>query len=170
MVTGGPASRISTGHAYKSGSCAKLNVEMTETIVLSVSEQSQGHLRSDKDAPLGFHKCSHCGIVFSKKCDLSRHVKNRHPAGGFPCVQCHMKFAKKGGLRQHVKYVHEKQCRYRCDSCGKGYYHRSNYYDHIATHTGVKRNVCYICHRSFTFKQGLKAHIIRIHPDTIVPV
>ena len=167
MVTGGPASCTSTGHAYKSGPCAKLNVEMTET---SVSDQSRGHLPSDKDAPLDLHRCPNCGIVFSKQCDLSRHVRNRHPAWGFPCVHCHMKFAKKAGLRQHVKYVHEKKCTYRCDSCGKGYYHRSNYYDHIATHTGVKRNVCYICHRPFTFKQGLKAHIVRIHPDAIVPV
>ena len=37
----------------------------------------------------------------------------------------------------------------------------------MATHAGVKRNVCTICQAQFTSKRALKAHIMRFHPDVI---
>ena len=68
---------------------------------------------------------------------------------------------------RHVRHVHQKLVKFRCQICGKGYHDRRNYHDHMATHAGVKRNVCTICQTQFTFKRGLKAHVMHFHPDEI---
>ena len=81
----------------------------------------------------------------------------------FVCPQCQCTLSSRGGLTAHVKIVHEKLARYRCEHCGKGYSHRSNYLDHLATHTGVTRNVCSVCQQQFTLKCSLKAHMLRFH-------
>ena len=87
--------------------------------------------------------------------------------GRFACSQCPWTFASKGGLNDHVKLVHQRLARYRCETCGKGYSRRSNYYDHLATHTGTKRHVCVVCQRQFTFKNSLKAHVLRFHVNAL---
>ena len=85
--------------------------------------------------------------------------------GRFAGPQCPWTFASKGGLNEHVKRVHQRLARYQCATCGKGYSRRSNYYDHLATHTGTKRHVCVVCQKQFTFKHGLKAHVLRFHAN-----
>ena len=91
----------------------------------------------------------------------ARHSESKHVA----CPQCSRKFVTRNGLYEHVKRKHENQARYRCEVCGKGYSRLSHYHDHRATHTGVKRNVCPACSKQFTFKSGLKAHVLRFHPN-----
>ena len=81
----------------------------------------------------------------------------------FVCPQCQCTLSTRGGLTEHVKHVHQKLARYQCEHCGKGYSQRNNYLDHLATHTGVKRNVCPVCQRQFTFKCSLKTHMLRVH-------
>ena len=73
----------------------------------------------------------------------------------------------KGGLREHVQYIHQ-NARYQCETCGKGYANRTHFVDHLARHTGVKRNVCSVCQASFAYKHGLKAHVLRFHPNANV--
>ena len=87
--------------------------------------------------------------------------------GRFACSQCPWTFANKGGLIEHVKRVHQKMARYQCATCGRGYSIRSNYHDHLTTHTGSKRHVCVLCRKQFTFKQGLAAHVLRFHVNDL---
>ena len=81
------------------------------------------------------------------------------------CHLCQRKFVTKSGLRDHVNSKHRNLARYRCAICGKGYSCRSHYHDHLATHSGVKRNECPICQRVFTFKSNVKSHVLRFHPN-----
>ena len=76
-------------------------------------------------------------------------------------------FVSMGVLNSHVRNIHQKLVKFRCQICGKGYDGRINYHDHMATHAGVKRNVCTICQARFTFKRSLKVHVMRFHPDAI---
>ena len=71
------------------------------------------------------------------------------------------------GLKRHVRHVHQKLVKFRCQICDKGYHDRRNYHDHMATHAGVKRNVCTICQAQFTFDRSLKAHVMSFHPNAI---
>ena len=107
-------------------------------------------------------KCPDCDLTFEGKRKLWSHVRTVH-GGRFVCSQCDCTFVTKQGMRQHVRHIHDKSPRYRCDTCGKGYSTRQNYYDHLATHTGVKRNVCPICLKQFTFKPSLKIHVLQCH-------
>ena len=113
------------------------------------------------------HKCPHCGSSFKEKGQLTEHVRAKHMDSRFGCLQCRRTFVTKGGLSEHVRRIHQKLSRYRCETCGKDFYIRSNYYDHLATHTGVKRHICPMCQKQFTFKRGLKAHVLSFHPNDI---
>ena len=94
------------------------------------------------------------------------HVNTRHLDRRCVCARCQCTFVTKRGLNSHVRRIHEKLCRYTCELCGKGYSDGSNYRDHIATHAGVKRNVCSICQKQFTSKNGLRAHMLYFHTNT----
>lgn len=111
------------------------------------------------------YKCADCGLVFKEKNQMIRHVRSRHAGKRLACPQCQCTFVTRAGLVEHVKHIHQKLSRYTCQTCGKGYSIRSQYFDHLAAHTGVKRNVCTICQTRFTYKHGLKAHVLRFHPN-----
>ena len=160
MYLGRPGGCFTTGQAYKAGKCTEL------TTVATNNEPNQFNCRQTfVHSTEGLHKCANCVAVYKTRSQLQYHVRTKHMAKRFVCSQCLCSFASRGGLNEHVKHVHQKLSRYQCEHCGKGYSHRSHYLDHLATHTGVKRNVCPICQRQFTFRQSLKEHIVRNHPN-----
>ena len=114
------------------------------------------------------HKCTFCGAAYRYRCRLLRHNTAMHGGTRFVCPQCQCTLASRRGLTEHVKIVHQKLAIYQCPHCGKGYSHRSNYLDHLATHTGVKRNVCPVCQRHYTFGNSLKRHIRDVHRTVAV--
>jgi len=125
-------------------------------------QQTREHLRHGAT-----HQCAYCGSLFRSKNLLWQHIRTRHSSWLFECPHCRCRLASRGSLNQHVRHIHQNLARYQCQTCGKGYSNRANYYDHLATHEGVKRNVCNICQKQFTFKPGLKAHFLRAHPTKL---
>ena len=103
------------------------------------------------------------GSVSQERSSLGHDTSTKCAGTRFVCPQCQCTLSSRGGLTAHVKIVHEKLARYQCEHCGEGYSHRSHYLDHLATHSGVKRNVCPVCQRQFAFKRGLKTHMLRFH-------
>ena len=162
VVTVGPASCIPTGHGYKGGEQTELATEVAEHLPLVAEwqldslQQTHRHYSNDTES-------ADSGLLGMNAYPSG----TKHVAGRIVCVQCKCTFVSKGGLNEHIKRVHQKLARYQCEACGKGYSRRSNYYDHLATHTGTKRHVCIICQTQFTFKHGLKAHVLRFHPNQI---
>ena len=108
--------------------------------------------------------CAECKMQFSGERQLTWHVRALHGGKLVPCPQCSRAFRHRKGLQEHMKCVHENLPNYQCQVCQKGFTVRSHFLDHVAAHTGAKRNVCRICQAQFTFKRGLKAHIDRFHP------
>jgi len=160
VVTG----RFPTGHTYKSGQCTEIVVTVPQSLPTGGdSKDTNDQEIYDHFRPVRYI-CPECGLEFTGKSKLSYHMRTKHDNGRLECPQCACTFVSKAGLTQHVKHIHENLPRYQCETCGKGYSIRSNYYDHVATHTGVKRNVCPICKKQFTFKPGLNAHMLRVHP------
>ena len=83
----------------------------------------------------------------------------------FACAHCQRSYVTKDGLKVHVDRMHKKLYRYRCETCGKGFFGRSVYHDHIAAHTGVKRHTCSICDMKFMNKSTLKVHVLHLHTN-----
>ena len=146
MFTGGPSRRFHSVPIYKNQQASDLNDKITD--IVDRSERTRGCLRP---AALG-----HCGSDFAG-------VDKLPPR--FECPICARTFTRRGGLTQHVQHIHEKNSRYKCESCAKGFSIRSDYYDHMAAHSGVKRNVCIACKKRFTYTPALRAHVSRYHPE-----
>ena len=102
------------------------------------------------------YKCRYCGSEFTDRHQMLHHVKTMHHGRRFVCPQCQRSYVAKDGLKQHVDGMHRKLYTYRCETCGKGFFGRSVYHDHIAAHTGVKRHTCSICEMKFLTKSTLK--------------
>ena len=155
----GLASHFLTRDAYKGGQLTTTHTAGNPPNVLPIQ---------DRHRPVCnvLFVCPHCERKFPTKTKLLYHVNTRHLGRRYVCARCQCTFVTKSGLNSHVRHMHEKLCRYTCELCGKGYSDGSNYRDHIATHAGVKRNVCAICQKQFTFKNGLKAHMLYFHTNT----
>ena len=130
-------------------------------VVEPTHNSASGHLQSKLST------CPYCRSLFTTDIELCDHIRTQHADRRHSCVQCACTFASKEGLNRHVRHVHQKLVKFRCQICGKGYEGRRNYHDHMATHAGVKRNVCTICQDQFTFERSLKVHVMRFHPDAI---
>ena len=158
----GPANWFSTGQGYKAERLAnKVARHLPAELNKDSCQQMHEHYKHDALT------CIHCGLHFTRKNNLWYHIRTKHLGRRFVCPQCQRTFVTNSGLNSHVKHIHEKVSRYKCEVCGKRYTDRSNYFDHIATHSGVKRNVCPICQRQFTFKHSVKAHVVRVHLNTV---
>ena len=162
MYKGQPEGRFSTGQTYNSGTCNELNIVVANGSSVEPNQQTY-----DTSSRISL-TCPYCGSLFCVRGQLLHHIKAKHPEMRFVCSRCEFTFATRGSLKEHIRHVHQKLARYQCEHCGKGYSHRSHYYDHLATHAGVKRNVCEICQKTFTFGHSLKEHMIRVHPDEAI--
>ena len=159
MFPGGPANRFSTGHggSFLATTSVARTLSSTDDAIIGSAERARDHAKLE-------NRCGDCGMLFTAQVDLWYHVRTVH-RGRFSCPHCECTLASRGGLNQHVKHIHQKLARYQCEWCEKGYSSRLNYLDHIATHTGVKRYVCPTCTTQFTFRNDLKVHVYRFHPD-----
>ena len=96
---------------------------------------------------------------------MLHHVKTMHSGIQFTCSQCQRSYVSENGLQKHIARMHRKLYTYRCETCGKGFFGRSVYHDHIAAHTGVKRHTCSICEMKFMNKSTLKKHVLHMHSN-----
>ena len=87
---------------------------------------------------------------------MSHHVKTMHRDKQCACSLCQRSYVSKIGLNEHVDKVHKKLIKYQCEICGKDFFGRSLYLDHVAAHTGVKIYTCLICVMGFMNKGAFK--------------
>ena len=160
VSTEGTGSRGQTGHSDNGQMYADFTITSANGSSTNPNLDGCRHLREHSR-----YSCKHCGSEFSDINQVLHHVKTMHHSSQFACSQCQRSYVTKRGLNEHVARMHRKRYTYRCETCGKGFFGRSVYHDHVAAHTGVKRHTCSICEMKFMNKSTLKKHVLHIHPN-----
>ena len=161
MSAEGTASRGQTGHSDNGQKCAAFTVNSANGSSGLADETIEGwrHVHDNSK-----YTCQLCVSEFDDINQWLHHVTTIHDSRQYVCPECQRVYVSKSGLREHVYKMHKKLTRYRCETCGKGFFVRTLYYDHVAAHNGVKRHTCSMCEMKFTNKCTLKRHVIRFHP------
>ena len=105
------------------------------------------------------YRCHKCAKGFAKGTQLNKHMKQLHLPKPFECSQCDKQFAYASELDEHITRAHDKQKRFECGECGRGFYCDANLKAHLRRHTGEKPFACEHCAKAFTRKGDLKKHL-----------
>ena len=160
VSTEGTGSRGQTGHSDNGQKCADFTFTSSSGSSLdhpniTLRWRLRGHSK---------YNCIYCRTAFTDMHQLLRHITTMHNGRQFVCPQCQRSYDTKNELKEHVDKTHNKLYRYRCELCGKCFFARSLYLDHVAAHTGVERYTCSTCAMKFTNKSALKTHVLKFHP------
>ncbi|KAI8893292.1 hypothetical protein BC833DRAFT_608846, partial [Globomyces pollinis-pini] len=89
-----------------------------------------------------------CDKAFTRKYNLSAHLRCHRSEKPYSCTQCPLNFARKHDLSRHIKSIHElKKSFGPCATCG-AYFTRS---DALARHLKVEQERLLIRSKSFDF-------------------
>ncbi|XP_071442935.1 zinc finger protein 37-like [Hetaerina americana] len=104
------------------------------------------------------YQCQVCDKKFRQSGHLAKHLKIHAGVRHFTCGECGMSFSEKYQLRRHVGGVHDKAKRYTCNVCGKQFLHSHNFKNHALQHDGVAGVSCDVCGKTFLTSQAMNRH------------
>ena len=129
-----------------------------------VCKGSQGlslHLRKHADGVKGF-VCPHCGVVFEKKKDKTKHCDKVH--NSYICSECGKVLSTLYSLQIHEQTHGEYQRLYKCENCDKEFRFKADLKVHRRTHTDERPFQCTVCDKKFRLGSHLKNHMFT-HSD-----
>ncbi|XP_057661583.1 zinc finger protein 135-like isoform X31 [Diorhabda carinulata] len=106
--------------------------------------------------------CEICGMNFSSKAQLNKHMPTHTADKPHPCELCSKSFSRPFDLKQH-RSVHTGEKRYTCRYCEKRFAHSSSFNYHLKLHTGEKPFSCIICGKGYISAGNLKLHVKNCH-------
>ncbi|XP_067205495.1 PR domain zinc finger protein 5-like isoform X2 [Linepithema humile] len=124
----------------------------------------QGELKRHmvKHSDVRPYKCTICERAFKRSFELSSHMQI-HRNVTYACKTCSFTTTNKVSLRTHNRRVHQRDLRYRCEQCSKGFMSNYDLEDHKASHLDTKSFICEYCGLTFSQKTYLIAHKRAIH-------
>ncbi|CAN8026530.1 unnamed protein product [Ixodes persulcatus] len=78
-------------------------------------------------------RCSVCGMSFSQKMNLARHMQRHTGERPYPCHLCPKRFNQKCNLERHVR-CHTGEKPFHCSFCPKSFNSKSNLNRHETSH------------------------------------
>ncbi|XP_035706668.1 zinc finger protein 423 isoform X2 [Folsomia candida] len=118
--------------------------------------------------------CNVCGMTFTRRAHLNRHMLLHTGIKPFTCDICNLKFTRKDHMFAH-KVKHEKEHKIQCAQCGGGFATWQILQDHIknvhssfkpatpgrpktVVHNTNPDNACDVCGKTFLQRRYLRAH------------
>jgi len=103
--------------------------------------------------------CEHCGKEV-KQSNMEMHFKNNHATPRFTCNQCGKSFYFKALMVSHINVMHEGVKNHICDLCGAKFGIRKSLERHVrCQHEDFRPFICEYCQKAFHTSQKLKKHI-----------
>lgn len=142
-----PAFRVTLNDKWSLFDCAQSHIEA----VSMEHEQTLG----------GKRVCRVCGQMFSRDCDLIRHMDEIHMGErAFKCSNCDKEFSRRNHLDIHLR-IHTGERPHTCPFCKRSFAQRSNLNVHLRTHTGEKPYFCKTCGKRVAHSYHLKTCSLR---------
>ncbi|XP_055696295.1 RB-associated KRAB zinc finger protein-like [Lutzomyia longipalpis] len=104
--------------------------------------------------------CTICGKGFTRRSDLNIHVSSHTNERLFECEICKKTYKTKGARNIHRKTHTNQTPRFECAECGRKFFRRQLYTQHLRTHTKERPYECNFCHKTFNAPHILKRHTL----------
>ena len=131
----GSSSTETTVYIAKSSDSKKKKL----VLIPAESRKTSGGKRHNPGAPVSVelrdpkrHYCENCSSHYSKKEDLTKHVRNvcGKTVHDYLCEKCQKGFHTDFGVREHYYKLHLNTFLYHCEFCDKGFYFKSKKSNH----------------------------------------
>ena len=99
----------------------------------------------------------------SSSTELANHKSPCNDKKHWSCNQCVKSYPSKAHLRLHIRRVHDKEIRYRCTHCEKGFFLKGGFIIHLRVHSGERPFSCKRCDKRFSDKANLTKHVRAVH-------
>lgn len=157
------SSHLNVHHKLKHVNLRPHKCELCEKAYRSPGEL-RIHMRSHTgDRPFS---CEMCGKRYATQCSLTIHKKTHSPdKKPYVCELCGLSYKQPSSLGVHVRTSHsgDKEKRYQCEFCQKGFHIAGSLLRHRRIHTDERPYACDQCEKSFRESSALKAHKRRQH-------
>ena len=115
------------------------------------------------------NRCDLCGLTFSTRGSLKRHLEVKHETDNMRCDIC-LKELEDRHLEDHVLTQHGKSFFEVCDKCGKQFFHPKSFKIHVAVFhekTRIPKTYkCKTCGKTFINPKSAEAHCLQDNTDT----
>lgn len=126
----------------------------------------QNHERLHRPQPIIERECDWCGLKYTRKQSLIRHMLKHVGIRNFSCETCGLTFLHNTALKAHsVSHAPESEKRHFCQYCPARFHTKGKLSRHMLGHLPEKSFSCPIagCASKFSQKYNVNAHIKHVH-------